>query len=420
MILIVRLLKNRITLIQQILIDLFVYLFLVSIFNKSEKIELINYVSIYIWIFLSYIFDRYHLREYKYKLLLNYYIKTILIYLILLIINISSINNIFIPTIYLICSLFLQLTFLKLNYKNIINVEKWLTNDNKLFQIYNSGRVSFKNHNIFLYDQNKKYNYSDYCGFILDKDSINDESLRRILNKNKNLQRFLSLNWCEIYLEFLPLDLIPNSIFCNDMNNFNLFFSIKRLFEYICSLILIICFLPLIVFFSLLIYFQDGFPILYSQVRTGIDNTHIRIFKIRSMRNNSEVDGPQWSKKNDPRITFIGKLIRKYRIDELPQLISVIKGDLSLIGPRPERPEIDQILKKDIFLYEKRYSVRPGITGWAQVNYPYGASLEDALIKQSYDLYYVKNFSFALDFIIFFKTIRLILNRRGAIPIDSE
>ena len=153
--LIIRLLKNRITLIQQILIDLFLYFLLVFIFNKCEKIELINYVSIYIWIFLSYIFDRYHLREYKYKLLFNYYIKTLLIYLILLIINIYSINSIFIPTIYLICSLFIQLTFLKLNYKNIINVEKWLTNDNKLFQLYRSGRVSFKNHNIFLYDQNK-------------------------------------------------------------------------------------------------------------------------------------------------------------------------------------------------------------------------------------------------------------------------
>ena len=182
----------------------------------------------------------------------------------------------------------------------------------------------------------------------------------------KTLKSFFSINWCEIYLESLPLDFISSSILCNNLNEINyinnikLFSSTKRLFEYIFSLILIICSLPLIAFFAILIYFQDGIPIFYSQVRTGIDKTNIRIFKIRSMR------------------------------------------------------------KKDIFLYDKRYSVKPGITGWAQVNYPYGASLDDALIKQSYDLYYVKNFSFALDFIIFLKTIRLIFNRRGAIPIGNE
>ena len=423
MILIMRLLRNRITLLHQSLIDLFVYFLLIVIFKKSEKIEFINYISIYIWIFLSYIFDRYHLREYKYKLLFNYFFKTIFIYLILIIINISSINSILILTIYLICTLFLQQTYIKFNYKNIVKVKKWITNDNKLFQLYKSERFSFKNHKIYLFDENSNYDYSDHCGFILDNTVSNYEVIRTILNKNKSLKRFFSLNWCEIYLESLPIDFISNSISCNNLkktNNINLFSFTKRLFEYIFSLILIICSLPLIAFFALLIYFQDGIPIFYSQVRTGIDITKIRIFKIRSMRNNSEVDGPQWSKKDDPRITFIGKLIRKNRIDELPQLISVIKGDLSLIGPRPERPEIDQILKKDIFLYEKRYSVRPGITGWAQVNYPYGASLDDAVIKQSYDLYYVKNFSFALDFIIFFKTIRLIFNRRGAIPTGDK
>ena len=426
MILLIRLLRNRITIIYQILIDLFVYFLLIVIFNKFEKIEVINYINIYIWIFLSFIFDRYHLREYKYKLLLNYFFKTIFIYSILLMINISSINIILILTIHLICSLFIQPTYIKLNYKDIVKVKKWITNDNRLIQLYKSKSFSFRNHKIYLFDKNSNYDYSNYCGFILDNSASNYESIKIILNKNKTLKSFFSLNWCEIYLESLPLDFISSSILCNNLNEINyinnikLFSSTKRLFEYIFSLILIICSLPLIAFFAILIYFQDGIPIFYSQVRTGIDKTNIRIFKIRSMRNNSEVDGPQWSKKDDPRITFIGKLIRKNRIDELPQLISVIKGDLSLIGPRPERPEIDQILKKDIFLYDKRYSVKPGITGWAQVNYPYGASLDDALIKQSYDLYYVKNFSFALDFIIFLKTIRLIFNRRGAIPIGNE
>tara|TARA_Y200000002_G_C22203198_1_gene464170 strand:- start:23 stop:433 length:411 start_codon:yes stop_codon:yes gene_type:complete len=136
------------------------------------------------------------------------------------------------------------------------------------------------------------------------------------------------------------------------------------------------------------------------------------------MKINSEKNGPQWSSNNDPRVTLIGKLIRKKRIDELPQLLSVVKGDLSLIGPRPERPEIDQTLESEIISYSKRYIVRPGITGWAQVNYPYGASIEDAKIKQSYDLYYVKNVSFILDLIIFLKTMKLVLNGKFSNPLS--
>ena len=133
-----------------------------------------------------------------------------------------------------------------------------------------------------------------------------------------------------------------------------------------------------------------------------------KIFKIRSMKKDSELNGPQWSTFNDSRITFIGKFMRKTRIDELPQLWSVILGKLSLIGPRPERPEIDEILKKEIDFYDFRYLVKPGITGWAQVNYPYGASIGDSKIKQSYDLYYVKNVKIMLDLIIVLKTISLI------------
>ena len=152
----------------------------------------------------------------------------------------------------------------------------------------------------------------------------------------------------------------------------------------------------------------------YSQIRTGINQKSIKIFKIRSMRVNSEKNGPQWSQSNDPRITLIGKLIRKNRIDELPQLLSVLAGDLSLIGPRPERPEIDKTLESEINSYSKRYLIKPGITGWAQVNYPYGASIEDSKVKQSYDLYYLKNVSFILDFMIFIKTIKLVLNGKGA------
>ena len=163
------------------------------------------------------------------------------------------------------------------------------------------------------------------------------------------------------------------------------------------------------------IFIEDRGPIFYSQIRTGYLQKPFKIIKLRTMFINSEKDGVKWSTKNDKRITKIGRILRLTRIDELPQLISVLKGEMSLIGPRPERPEIDDYLIERIPYYELRYSVRPGLSGWAQVNYPYGASQKDAEEKLSYDIFYLANFSFLLDLGIMFKTIKLVLNMRGAI-----
>ena len=129
---------------------------------------------------------------------------------------------------------------------------------------------------------------------------------------------------------------------------------------------------------------------------------------------NSEENGATWAISNDSRISKVGKIIRATRIDELPQLISVLKGEMSLIGPRPERPEFDELLYKKIPFYYERYLVKPGLSGWAQVNYPYGASERDSSNKLSYDLFYIENFSFFLDFIIFIKTIKLVINAKGS------
>ena len=190
---------------------------------------------------------------------------------------------------------------------------------------------------------------------------------------------------------------------------------IKEVFEKLISMILIIIFLPLILISSIFIYLEDGLPIFYSQNRNGLFNKKIKITKLRTMKTNAEKDGIQWSKKNDKRITKIGNFIRKIRVDELPQLISVLKGEMSLIGPRPERPEIDLMLSKEIKNYNVRYNLKQGLSGWAQVNYPYGASIQDAKNKFSYDLYYIKNFSNLLDIKILFMTIKLVFNARGAI-----
>ena len=135
------------------------------------------------------------------------------------------------------------------------------------------------------------------------------------------------------------------------------------------------------------------------------------------MKINAEKDGIQWSHKKDQRITKVGKIIRATRLDELPQLLCVLKGSMSLIGPRPERPEIESKLLQELPYYNYRYIIKPGISGWAQVNYPYGASILDTKIKLSFDIYYIKHFSILLDILILFKTIKLVLNAKGSNPI---
>jgi len=138
------------------------------------------------------------------------------------------------------------------------------------------------------------------------------------------------------------------------------------------------------------------------------------VLKIRSMRQDAETGGAQWAQVRDPRVTRVGAFIRKTRIDELPQLINVLRGDMSFVGPRPERPVFVEQLSESIPFYRERHCVKPGITGWAQINYPYGASLEDGRQKLSYDLYYVKNHSLFLDFIILLSTVRVILLQQGS------
>ena len=171
--------------------------------------------------------------------------------------------------------------------------------------------------------------------------------------------------------------------------------------------------IPIAIIVSILIKIFDKGPIIYKQIRIGLNGQNFKIYKFRSMQINSENDGAKWTSINDNRITKIGKFLRLTRIDELPQLINVIRGDMSFIGPRPERPEFNEMLEQEIPYYQLRHLVRPGITGWAQVLYPYGASVDDAREKLKYDLYYIKNYSVLLDFSIILKTVRIVLFGRG-------
>ncbi len=190
--------------------------------------------------------------------------------------------------------------------------------------------------------------------------------------------------------------------------------AFKRIFDKILSCIGVIVTLPLFPLIALAIKATSPGPVLFRQVRTGKHEKEFVLYKFRTMRTNAETNtGAVWAQKDDPRVTPVGKFLRKSRLDELPQLFNVLKGDMSFIGPRPERPEFVEKLKERIPYYSHRHFVKPGITGWAQIKYPYGASVEDALEKLRYDLYYIKNLSITLDLLIFFETIKVILYSRG-------
>ncbi len=189
----------------------------------------------------------------------------------------------------------------------------------------------------------------------------------------------------------------------------------KRLFDIVASLILIVLTAPLVLATAIAIKLESKGPVLYRQRRVGLYNVGFDIVKLRSMRVDAEVNGKAvWAEKDDPRITRVGRIIRKLRIDELPQAWSVLKGEMSFVGPRPERPQFVDDLEQQLPYYAERHMVKPGITGWAQINYPYGASIEDSRQKLEYDLYYAKNYSPFLDLLILLQTIRVVLWPEGA------
>ena len=185
--------------------------------------------------------------------------------------------------------------------------------------------------------------------------------------------------------------------------------------DILVSLAVLFLTLPLMLITALLVKLDSPGPVFYRQERVGLHGVPFTLFKFRSMSVDAEAGGrPRWASQQDSRVTRVGGFIRSTRIDELPQLLNVLRGEMSFVGPRPERPHFVEQLAEVIPFYHERSYVKPGITGWAQVNFPYGASVEDARQKLSYDLYYVKNRSVFLDIVILFSTVRVILFREGA------
>ncbi len=318
----------------------------------------------------------------------------------------------------LVNQVFFKIFFSNYDYKDIIfygsknafNEFRKLLNESKYIK------------DIYIFENYKEISNQNTKLEIVLNDNDEEINLKKDLLgfKNRNNCSFLKISdWCETRLQRIQVQ------FLSDLDILTLRWGlerntyqkrIKRISDILLSFIILILSSPIIIICALLIKLEDKGPIFYKQNRTGILGQEFEIIKLRTMRVDAEKDGPKWAKKGDSRITKIGSILRKLRLDELPQLYLVFIGKMSLIGPRPERPEINSSLEKEISHYNLRHTVRPGLSGWAQVNYNYGASVEDSKIKLSYELFYIRNFSFWLDFLIFFKTIKLILNGKGSDP----
>ncbi|NNL57066.1 MAG: TIGR03013 family PEP-CTERM/XrtA system glycosyltransferase [Pseudomonadales bacterium] len=221
---------------------------------------------------------------------------------------------------------------------------------------------------------------------------------------------------CERELGVVPLTEITPGwlVFSSGFSNGSLWQGLKRACDVMISLLILLVVWPLMVLAALLVMLESGRPVIYRQMRVGLGGRPFEIFKFRSMVTNAEKDGEAvWASSNDSRVTRVGAFLRNTRIDELPQLWNVLRGDMSIVGPRPERPEFIDELSADLPYYNERHHVKPGLMGWAQLNYPYGASVEDAAQKLRYDLYYVKNKSIVLDLIIMVQTVQVILLGMG-------
>ena len=414
---------------------------------------IVSYSLATFWVIISYIIGRYmRISTLNFSSLINNILKILILFLlcntIYLLINWGySIGIFLINEIYFLTesekelsNFFIQSTFnfsllslvaqyfLSLITYNIFdhNPKDWIFfgNESKFIELKAENFNNSKRFNIkrFSDDENfKNIEFKNFEGIIVsDFNEIKSSNLDIIFDQKLQGLKVLSvISWFEKEFHRISTKIIKDKYqlldkFQSIEDNYQI--RIKRVGDIVVSLFLLILCSPIFLVVSLMIFIEDRGPILYFQKRSGLKNINFKVIKFRSMKINAEKNGVQWSQRSDPRITKIGRFLRATRIDELPQLFCVIQGSMSLIGPRPERPEIEKDLIKDIPYYECRNSVRPGISGWAQVNYPYGASVEDAVNKLSFDIYYISNFSLLLDLLILFKTIKVVLTGKGHKP----
>lgn len=404
------------------------------------------------WLVVFYIFNLYDLSIKKNLELFTNIFKSIFIGAIIVTIffylvpaNITKLK----PQITLIINFFVSITFIYLTrrlFQNLIKIPGL---------VYNVLIIGFNEHALqlakslstqkfFGYNLVGVYDNQSSIGQKIDEKItiFNKESLNQLLknqkintiintidlNSDNNLLNVLfnSLSlkikyynyptFYELLFNKIPVNKINQTWFLENLSETKKRFYefIKRFLDLIISLIILIITLPFIPFIILLIKLDSPGPIFFTQIRIGKNGKTFKAIKFRSMKPDAEKSGPQWAQINDPRVTRFGSFLRKTRIDEIPQLINILKGEMSFVGPRPERPEFVESLQKEIPFYKERLLIKPGLTGWAQVIGPaYGGSKEETLEKLQYDLFYIKNRSLFMDLGIILKTINIILKRQG-------
>tara|TARA_B100000886_G_scaffold61829_1_gene38292 strand:+ start:2621 stop:3979 length:1359 start_codon:yes stop_codon:yes gene_type:complete len=416
--------------------------FLLTNFIFREKIITLFEIIflLIIWGSFSYVFGRYT-RPYinnlsnsfvgkVFSIIVNSLIFFLIYYFILKIIYFNTYYHIFhkgkfvFSFLSLLISTFFLEFFKRKEIKKMRNNRLWGFYGNKE-KFYYFSKLIKKNHP----KENYEFKYitknnalpSNYEGLILNHEN-DKEKLEEILDNTfykNNINLYFLYDWFEIYLNRIPSDLLDLANFFKNFNrvkNNKIQIRLKRYGDIVFSIILLIITLPILIISGFLIWISDRGPIIYKQKRVGKNGKVFNIFKLRTMIINAEENGPKWVSKKDSRITFFGRILRKTRIDEVPQLICVINGDMSLIGPRPERPELEVKLKLEIKNYDLRHLIKPGLSGWAQVNANYAASVESVQLKHSYDLYYISNQSLWIDILILLKTIKVVFTGRGSEP----
>ena len=398
-------------------------LFFLLVFFCEDKIGFFKFFKIFIFLSVFYVFNIYNLEKGRY--ILNDFITSFLLNLILVLISFRL--YIFDNEIIVFFGNFIFQNLTKIFFykfcvkdKNILIIGKNEFND-QLKEILESktylkianqieiSKIDYLEKIIINYKINK---------IVVTEDIKNEGIALKLLNQKLNgIEVYDYFTFYEDIEEKVPVKSIDEKwllfgkgyqILYRDFN-----VKVKQIMDLFLAFVVLIVTFPIMLISAICIKLESKGAVIYKQDRVGLGNKEFEIYKFRSMVADAEKNGAQWAIQNDSRITKFGSFMRKTRIDELPQLWNVIKGDMSFVGPRPERMVFIKELEQEIPFYNVRHSVKPGLTGWAQVKYPYGASVEDAHQKLQYDLYYIKNQTIMFDIIILFKTLKVVLSRAG-------
>lgn len=384
-------------------------------------------VVIVVFIFCLYIFNLYSARfnrsitdfndSFIKSFVLSFLLSIIIFYIFGNFFNLTPKTNLIIFTGFFgIIDFTIRILIRRLYSKRNISRKVFLVTDKESFlvsEIKSNENIGYK-----IIRKGKTFNYDEIINTkpdVLIVEELNEEIFAKLYNLIKKGISVYTVNlFYEEIFRKIPIETLNrNDIVKYTGGNQSLFVVTKRFLDMIISFLFLIILSPIFLILSILVKITSKGPILIRQKRVGRNDEEFILFKFRSMYKDSEKNGAVWTKddKTDKRITPLGRILRKTHLDEMPQLINILRGEISLVGPRPERPEFTQMLEKEIPYYDLRHCVKPGLTGWAQVNYRYGSSIEDTKEKLKFDFYYIKNRNIFLDILIMAKTLAMVLTR---------